>query len=75
MKISIEWLKDFIEIKETPEELAELLTMHSFETEVESDDVLEVDVPPNRGDCLCHVGIVREIEAIKRAQKILSLKS
>ncbi len=28
------------------------------------DVVLEIDVPSNRGDCLCHVGIAREIAAL-----------
>ncbi len=33
MKFSYNWLKEYIDIKETPEELAEILTMHSFEAE------------------------------------------
>ena len=33
MKISLNWLKDYIEIKETPEELAHILTMTGLEVE------------------------------------------
>ncbi|MDD3190823.1 MAG: phenylalanine--tRNA ligase subunit beta [Candidatus Pacebacteria bacterium] len=33
MKISYKWLKDFVEIDKSPEELAKLLTSHSFEVE------------------------------------------
>lgn len=33
MKISYNWLKEYVDIKITPEKLAELLTMHSFEVE------------------------------------------
>ena len=33
MKISLNWLEDFIEIKETPEELADLLTQTGLEVE------------------------------------------
>ncbi len=33
MKISYNWLKEYVEIQVTPEKLAELLTMHSFEVE------------------------------------------
>ena len=33
MKISYKWLQDFVAIDKTPEELAELLTRHSFEVE------------------------------------------
>ncbi|MCK4525390.1 MAG: phenylalanine--tRNA ligase subunit beta, partial [Candidatus Andersenbacteria bacterium] len=33
MKISYNWLKEFVEINISPEKLAEVLTMHSFEVE------------------------------------------
>ena len=33
MKISLNWLKDYIEIKESPEELAHMLTMCGLEVE------------------------------------------
>ncbi len=33
MKISYNWLKEYVDINVTPEELAEALTMHSFEVE------------------------------------------
>lgn len=33
MKISYKWLKDFVEIDKSPEELAKVLTSHSFEVE------------------------------------------
>ncbi len=33
MKISYNWLKEFVDVKLTPEKLAEKLTMHSFEVE------------------------------------------
>lgn len=67
MKISIKWLKEFVDIKESAEELAELLSLHSLETEVIDSDTLEVKVTPNRGDCLSHLGIARELKAIKNA--------
>ncbi|MFC1700885.1 phenylalanine--tRNA ligase subunit beta [Patescibacteria group bacterium] len=66
MKISYSWLKELVgKDLPKPKELADLLTMHSFETEVAENDVLEVDVLPNRAhDCLSHLGIAREINAI-----------
>ena len=33
MRISYKWLQEFVEIDKTPEDLAELLTMHAFEVE------------------------------------------
>ncbi len=70
MKISYDWLQSLIDKKlPNPEELANLLTMHSFETEVVDqfgqDHLLDVDVLPNRAhDCLSHLGIAKEISVI-----------
>jgi phenylalanyl-tRNA synthetase beta chain len=70
MKISYNWLQSFFNRKlPTPVELADLLTMHSFEAEsvekTRRDWILEIDVLPNRAhDCLSHWGIAREIAAI-----------
>lgn len=70
MKISYNWLQSFfIKKLPSPEKLADLLTMHSFETIVSNqsaeDAVLDVDVLPNRGhDCFGHKGIAREIAVL-----------
>lgn len=69
MKTSISWLKEFVKIKESPEELAELLSLHSLETEVLDQDTLDIEVTPNRGDCLSHLGIARELKAIYANKK------
>lgn len=37
MKISIHWLRKYVDIQETPEELAELLSMLGFEAEIDLD--------------------------------------
>jgi len=70
MKFSYNWLQSFFKRKlPKPEELAEILTMHSFEVEEVKksgkDFVLDIDVLPNRGpDCFSHIGIAREIAAL-----------
>src|SRR5437762_1618819 len=74
MKFSYNWLRELVAFKESPEKLAELLTMHSFEVEsVEksgNDWLLSIAVLPNRiPDASGHLGIAREIAAIKN-QKI-----
>ena len=69
MKTSISWLKEFVKIKESPEELAELLSLHSLETEVLDQDTLDIEVTPNRGDCLSHLGIARELKSIYANKK------
>src|SRR4030066_2589456 len=67
MRISFEWLKEFVDVTATPEEVAERLTMIGFEVEgaesVGDDTVFEVNVTPNRPDCLSIIGIAREISA------------
>ena len=37
MRISIEWLKEFVDLKETPDALADMLSMLGFESEVAHD--------------------------------------
>ncbi len=70
MVFSYNWLQSFFKEKLLrPQELAEVLTMHSFEVgEVEKekkDWLLDIDILPNRGpDCFSHLGIAREISAI-----------
>lgn len=64
MKFSISWLKDYVKINQTPEKLAEDLSLHSLETEAIGKDIIEVEVTPNRGDCLSYKGLAREIKAI-----------
>jgi len=68
MLLAVEWLKDFIEIKEGVEEISDMLTMIGLEVEGEeaSEDaaVFEVNITPNRPDCLSVVGIARELRAV-----------
>jgi phenylalanyl-tRNA synthetase beta chain len=68
MKISIEWLKEYIDVKESPEKLKEDLSMIGLlvesMAEVHGTAVLEFEVTSNRPDCLSHIGIAREIAAL-----------
>jgi phenylalanyl-tRNA synthetase beta chain len=68
MKASLKWLKEFVDFSLSASELANSLTMAGLEVEdierFDDDYVLEVNVTPNRPDCLSIVGIAREISAI-----------
>ena len=70
MKISLNWLKEYIPIKVSPQRLAEKLTMAGLEVEkiatgaVGGDTQFELEITPNRPDCLNYLGIAREISAI-----------
>ena len=68
MKLSLKWLEDYIDLKLSTDELVERLTMAGLEVEgvetVGGDTVLEIEVTPNRPDCLNILGLAREIGAI-----------
>ena len=68
MKLPITWLKKYIDVKVSPEKLAELLTMSGTAVErVEkkaNDTVLELEITTNRPDCLSILGVTKEISAI-----------
>ncbi len=78
MKFSYNWLKKYIDIKLSPEKLAELLTLYSFESGVfkkaGGDAILDVDILPNRAhDSLSHYGLAKEIALLtKKSLKKLS---
>ncbi|MBI2639410.1 MAG: hypothetical protein HYW90_00760 [Candidatus Sungbacteria bacterium] len=70
MKFSYSWLKELTGSKDTPEELAEFLTLRVFEVEsVEkrgSDFALDVKILPNRvPDASGHIGLAREIASLR----------
>ena len=68
MRVSFDWLKDYVDIRISPQALAEKLTMAGLEvtslTKLDRDTILEIEVTPNRPDCLSIVGIAREVAAI-----------
>lgn len=67
MKISLNWLKDYVQITQTAPQLSEMLSNLGFPTEsietVGDDTVIDFEITSNRGDCLSHIGIAREIAA------------
>ena len=78
MFISYNWLRELTGTKLNPEEIRERLTNVGLAVdavEQRGDDfVLDVEVPSNRGDCLSHVGIAREL-AVSEKSKVQSPKS
>jgi phenylalanyl-tRNA synthetase beta chain len=72
MNISYNWLKDLVEINLTPQEVAEKLTSVGLAVEgihAHADDfVFDVDLTSNRGDCLSHLGVARELSAISNSK-------
>ena len=71
MLVSYKWLQDYVSFSWSPKTLAKKLTDTGLEVKsIESnprdsgDAILEVEVTPNRPDCLSILGIAREIAAI-----------
>ncbi|MFH1576864.1 MAG: phenylalanine--tRNA ligase subunit beta [Candidatus Margulisiibacteriota bacterium] len=67
MKVPINWLKELVSIKASPDQLAQRLTMAGLETIVEPGNILEVDIIPNRSDCWSVRGIAREVAALTKS--------
>jgi len=67
MKVSLNWLNDYIEIGDSVDEIAEILSNLGLPCEgiehLDGDTVIDVEVTSNRGDCLSLLGIARELAA------------
>ena len=72
MKITYNWLKDFVNIKIPASALADKLTMAGLEVvsleEVCGDFVFEIEITSNRPDWLSVLGVAREVAAITKAK-------
>jgi len=72
MKISFNWLKDYVDIKVSPGVLADKLTMAGLEIggldQVGNDTVLEAEITANRPDCLSMLGVAQEAAAVLGAR-------
>ena len=67
MKFSIEWLRTWVNIQVPIDELVIQLTQLGLEVEsVEAGHIIDVAVPPNRGDCLSIIGIARELAVLNK---------
>src|SRR6516225_8476177 len=80
MKISLNWLKDFVEVPPEVNELKQGLTMLGLGiesiTQFDEDWVFDVEVTTNRPDCLNHYGVAREVSTwyrkpLKRLEYVL----
>lgn len=68
MRTSVSWLSDLLQPPADAEEQAQVLTRVGFpmdhrETLPDGSVWQEIETTSNRGDCLCHLGLAREIAA------------
>ena len=74
MKVPVSWLRDFVDVSASPEELGEMLTSRGFElssieranivplgSDPGTDAVLDFEVTANRPDALSIIGFAREV--------------
>lgn len=67
MKFSIELLRNWVNITVSTNDLVVQLTQLGLEVEsVEAGHIIDLAVPPNRGDCLSIIGVARELAALNR---------
>src|SRR5207245_2693499 len=76
--ISLEWLREYLPGASDAQAFADALTHGGLPVEfIErhgEDTVIDVEVTSNRGDCLSHVGIARELSALMgREQRELKI--
>lgn len=68
MKFPLSWLKSYLTLPESPEVIAEALTLAGIEVDamkpMQEDVIFEVSLTPNLGHCLSIIGLARELAAI-----------
>jgi phenylalanyl-tRNA synthetase beta chain len=70
MKVLYNWLKEFVDLKATPEDLRARLSLSGTAVEAleqtAAGPLLDAELTSNRADCLGHYGIAREAAALYR---------
>ncbi len=68
MLVTWDWLSQYVLLDMTPDALALRLALsglnHESTAQVGSEVVIDLEVTSNRGDCLGHIGIAREVAAL-----------
>jgi len=72
MIVSLNWLKELVEYKLNPQDLANKLSLISIGVKELTENCLELDLTYNRGDLLSLRGVAREIAAITSSKLLFS---
>src|SRR5580692_12980724 len=68
MKVSWEWLREYVALDVSPEAFLDRLTMAGLNIETQmqvgDDRAIDIEVTSNRPDCLGHIGIAREASVL-----------
>lgn len=73
MLVTLSWLSKYVDLNLTHDELVDRLSLsglnHESSETIDGEVVVDLEVTSNRGDCLGHIGVAREI-AVLTAQKL-----
>src|SRR5262249_21935878 len=65
MRLVVSWLREFVDVKASAEEIANTLGLRGFEVagieHIGEDAVIDFEVTANRPDCLSVLGLAREV--------------
>src|SRR5262249_33355810 len=66
MRLLVSWLRDFVDVDASPEDIAGTLGVRGFEVAAieplaSGDGVIDFEVTANRPDCLSVLGLAREV--------------
>jgi len=68
MIVSLSWLKEYVDLPMSVDELTDRLTLTGLNLEgveqVADDTAIDLEVTSNRPDCLGHIGVAREISVL-----------
>lgn len=68
MKISYNWLREYVNVRSAPDSLARTLTMAGLSVEsvkaIGGDHIFEIEITANRPDWLSVIGVAREVAAL-----------
>lgn len=77
MLVSESWLKEYVPLDMSTDDLTDRLTMTGLNLEgienVNGETVIDLEVTSNRPDCLGHIGVAREISVIFDKRKPLTI--
>jgi phenylalanyl-tRNA synthetase beta chain len=73
VRVLVSWLRDFVDVPGTAEEIARTMSTRGFAVEAveptgEGDAVIDFEVTANRPDCMSVMGIAREVATAYRLQ-------
>ncbi len=69
MLLPIDWLKEFVQTSDSPEEIGDVFHNIGFPLDGLSNNTLDLEITPNRGDAVSVYGLARELKA-KMGNKI-----